>query len=211
MARSSQPHQKVFSRSGQGCRRQTIGLRPARHHHMGAACAQNGIMRSEPGDLRAATGAAATAVRRSESAITNSAGQRCVSHSAIAAGRGDVMRSRPLVPGDPAAASLVPGRCQPAAWADRGRRKRGGRGRTGDLGPCRPGPTPAAPPRGSANVKIARGREPGGEPEPGDGRRVQPENAGRRETIRRRATGTNLGGQTGNRRKARQGNPEDVR
>jgi hypothetical protein len=103
----------------------------------------------------------------------------------------------------------MPGRCPPAARGDRGRPKRGCRGRTADLGPCRPGPTPAGPPRGSANVKIAQGKgNPEGnrrEPEPGNGRREQPENAGRRETIRGRTTGTNLGGQTGNRRKARPG------
>ena len=116
------------------------------------------MLAPEPDNLRTAAHACNAILSGADSAITNSAGQRCVSHSAIAAGRGDVMCSRPLVPGDSAAASLVPGLCPPAAWADRGRPKRGGRGRTGDLGPCRPGPTPAAPPRGSANVRIARGK-----------------------------------------------------
>src|SRR6266571_3783860 len=66
---------------------------------------------------------------------------------------------------------------------------------TGDLGPGRTGPTPAEPPGGSANVKVAQGEgnpegnRRGTEPD-SDGRRTEPENAG----------------QTGNRRKARTGN-----
>jgi hypothetical protein len=101
------------------------------------------------------------------------------------------MRSRPLVTGDPAAASLVPGRCPPAAQADRGDPSERTEA-TADLGPCRPGPTPADPPRGGANVRIAQGKgNPQGnrrEPEPGNGRRDrrttpdegQPSEGGRR-------------------------------
>lgn len=90
------------------------------------------------------------------------------------------------------------------------RSRRGGGGRAGDLGPCRLGPTPAEPPRGSANVKIAQGK---GNPEgnrggtgtgqwpKGTNRRTpdegKPEEGGRREEP---------GGQPGNRRKARRGN-----
>src|SRR5271165_2583420 len=44
-------------------------------------------------------------------------------------------------------------------WSAGGSRDRArGRGISGDLGPCRPGPTPAEPPRGSATVKIAQGK-----------------------------------------------------
>ncbi len=44
-------------------------------------------------------------------------------------------------------------------WSAGGSRDRArGRGITGDLGPCRPGPTPADLPRGSATVKIAQGK-----------------------------------------------------
>jgi hypothetical protein len=76
--------------------------------------------------------------------------------------------------------------------------KQGGRGGTGDLGPCRPGPTPAESPRGSASVSVARRREPGGKPT-GTGTRAtaegdEPENAGRRETRGRRAKGKNPAG-----------------
>ena len=90
----------------------------------------------------------------------------------------------------PAAAHLQGGRIA--------RSRRGGRGRTGYLGPCRPGPTPAEPPHGSANVKIAQGkgtrRETEGEPEPGQrpkgtNRRTpdegKPEEGGRRGGTRR--------------------------
>jgi hypothetical protein len=119
-------------------------------------------------------------------------------------GRGDVLRSRPLVTGDsgrgirscPAAAHLE---CGPIA-RDPGEP---GRGSTGDLGPCRPGPRPAEPPRGSASVKAAqvKGNPEGNrrEPAPGNGRRErtgerrtkgnQRKHAGRRETTGRRAKG----------------------
>ena len=94
------------------------------------------------------------------------------------------------IPSCPAAAHLQGGRIA--------RSRRGGRGRTGYLGPCRPGPTPAEPPHGSANVKIAQGkgtrRETEGEPEPeqrpkGTNRRTpdegKPEEGGRRGGTRR--------------------------
>ena len=102
----------------------------------------------------------------------------------------------------PAAAQLECGRIA--------RSRRGRRGRTGDLRPGRPGPTPAEPPRGSANVKVAQGKgNPEGnrgEPEPGNGRR---ERTGQRRTKgnqRKADEGEEPGGQTGNRRKARRGN-----
>ncbi len=72
-------------------------------------------------------------------------------------GRGDVLSSRPLATVSVATshrAQPLP-ICRAGGSRDRGR---GGRGRTGDLCPCRPGPTPAEPPRGSANVKIAQGK-----------------------------------------------------
>jgi len=80
---------------------------------------------------------------------------------------------------------------------------------TGDLGPCRPGPTPAESPLGSASMSVARRREPGGKPK---GNR-NPSNGRRRRTGERRTTGNQRkagegeepGGQTGNRRKARRG------
>ena len=90
------------------------------------------------------------------------------------------------------------------------RSRRGGRGRAGDLGPCRPGPTPAEPPRGSANVKIAQGK---GNPEGnrgGTGTGQWPKGTNRRtpdEGNQRKADeGEEPGGQPGNRRKARRGN-----
>ena len=107
-------------------------------------------------------------------------------------GRGDVLRSRPLVTGDSA---------------------RGG-GRTADLGPCRPGPTPAEPPPRQRYREDCSGngtrRETEGEPEPGNGRRNKPENAGRREARGRRAKGKNPAGkrETGGKPA---GEPEDVR
>ena len=129
-------------------------------------------------------------------------------------GLGDVLRSRPLVTGDSVAASIVPSRC-PSAGGRIARSRRGGRGRTGDLGPCRPGPTPAEPPRGSANVKIAQGkgtrRDTEGEPEPGQrpkgtNRRTpdegKPEEGGRRGRTRRA---------NGKPEESPQGEPEDVR
>ncbi len=92
--------------------------------------------------------------------------------------------------------------------ADRAIQARG-RGGTGDLGPCRPGPTPAESPRGSANMSVARRREPGGKPKgnrnPGNGRRRR---TGERRTTgnqRKAGEGEEPGGQTGNRRKARRG------
>ena len=95
------------------------------------------------------------------------------------------------------------------------RSKARGGGRTGDLGPCRPGPTPAEPRRGSAIVKIAQGkgtrRDTEGEPEPGNGRRGQnrrtpddgkPEEGGRRGRTRRA---------NGKPEESPRGEPEDVR
>src|SRR5271167_2113932 len=65
---------------------------------------------------------------------------------------------------------------------------------TGDLGPGRTGPTPAEPPGGSANVKVAQGE---GNPE-GNRRGSEPDSDGRRDgTGERRAKG--------NRRKADEG------
>ena len=103
----------------------------------------------------------------------------------------------------------------PSAGERIARSRRGGRGRTGDLGSCRPGPTPVEPPRGSANVKIAQGkgtrRDTEGEPEPGNGRREQ--------TGERRTKGNQKkAGEGGRTRRANgkpeespQGEPEDVR
>ena len=83
-----------------------------------------------------------------------------------------------------------PGR-GPGGDRDRAR----GRGIAGDLGPCRPGPTPAEPPRGRANVKVAHGK---GNPEGNRNRATaegtEPENAGRRETRGRRRKGKNPAG-----------------
>ena len=126
-------------------------------------------------------------------------------------GRGDVLcsvaaRNRRFCGGIPS----CPGA---AIWSAGGSRsRRGGRGRTGDLGPCRPGPTPAEPPRGSANVKIAQGK---GNPEgnrggTGNGQRPKetnrrtpdegkPEEGGRRGGTRR-ATGKPEEARRGNRR-----------
>ena len=69
-------------------------------------------------------------------------------------------------------------------------------------------------PLGSATVKIAQGREPGGTPK-GDRNRAAAEGdktGERRRTGNQRKAGDGgePGGQTGNRRKAR-GEPEDVR
>jgi hypothetical protein len=80
------------------------------------------------------------------------------------------VRAMPELFGEAAALRLeLPGRAADSGRIARSRR--GGRGRTGDLGPCRPGPTPVEPPRGSANVKVAQGkgtrRDTEGEPEPG--------------------------------------------
>ena len=110
------------------------------------------------------------------------------------------------IPSCPAAAHLQGGRIA--------RSRRGDRGGTGDLGPCRPGPTPAESPRGSANLSVARRREPGGKPKgnrnravtaegnnrrtPGEGK---PEDGGRRKprTAGKRATGGKPAGETGGR------------
>ena len=69
---------------------------------------------------------------------------------------------------------------------------------------------PAGPALGSASVGIADGegnrRGTDGEPNrTATAEGTDPENAGRRETGRRRAKGRNPAGQTGNRRKARTG------
>ena len=114
-------------------------------------------------------------------------------------GRGGIRRSRPLVTGDSVAASH---RARPLPICSVGRitarSRRGVGGRTGDLGPCRPGPTPEEPPLGSAIVKIAQGRgtrrDTEGEPEPGNGRRGQTGERRRRETRGRRAKGENPAG-----------------
>ena len=103
-------------------------------------------------------------------------------------GGGGVLRSRPLVTGDSVAASH---RARPLPiWSAGGSRDRArGRGITGDLGPCRPGPTPAEPPRGSATVKIAQGK---GNPE-----------------GNRRGTGTGQRPKGPNRRTPDEGKPEE--
>ncbi len=111
------------------------------------------------------------------------------------------------IPSCPAAAHLECGRIA--------RSRRGARGRAGDLGPGRPGPTPAEPPRGSASVKVAQGK---GNPEgnrrgTGTGQRPKgtnrrtpdegkPEKGGRRGRTRRA---------TGKPEESPQGKPEDVR
>ena len=111
------------------------------------------------------------------------------------------------IPSCPAAAHLECGRIA--------RSRRGGRGRTGDLRPGRLGPTPAEPPRGSANVKIAQGK---GNPEgnrggTGTGQRPKgtnrrtpdegkPEEGGRRGRTRRA---------NGKPEESPHGKPEDVR
>src|SRR6516165_832321 len=81
---------------------------------------------------------------------------------------------------------------------------------SGDVGPGWRGPMPAGSALGSASVEIAEGkgnrRETDGEPNrTATAEGTEPENAGRRETGRRRATGKNRAGQPGNRRKARTG------
>jgi hypothetical protein len=127
-------------------------------------------------------------------------------------GRGDVLRSRLLVTGDSVAASDP---AQPLPICGRiARSGRGGRGRTGDLGPCRPGPMPAEPPRGSVNVRIAHGKGspegnrrrtgPGQRPK-GTNRRTpdegKPEEGGRRgkNPAGKRETGGKPAGETGGR------------
>jgi hypothetical protein len=123
-------------------------------------------------------------------------------------GGGGVLRSRPLVTGDSVA---IPS-CPAAARLECGRIaiERGGRGITGDLGPCRPVATPAEPPRGSVTVKIVQGkgirRETDGEPEPGNGRRDRTGERRTKGNQRKADDGEEPGGQTGNRRKARRGN-----
>ena len=116
------------------------------------------------------------------------------------------MRSRPLVTGDSAVASH---RARPLPICSAGGSRDPGEVVAAGLvtfGPCRPGPAPAEPARGSANVKIAQGREPGGKPPENRNRAAaegtEPENAGRRETGDGGRRGE-PGGQTGNRRKAR--------
>jgi hypothetical protein len=73
-----------------------------------------------------------------------------------------------------------------------------GRGRTDDLGPCRPGPTPAESLRGGASVEIAQGKGnpegTDGDPEPGSGRRERAGARRTRGTRGRRAKGENLAG-----------------
>jgi len=107
-----------------------------------------------------------------------------------------------------------PRRAGLCSWLGRrGAGCRPGPGRTGDLGPCRPGPTPAEPPGGSATVKIAQGTQGKGNPE-GNRRGTGP---GPRPKGPNRTTpddgkpeeggdGEDHHGQTGNRRKARGGN-----
>ena len=87
-------------------------------------------------------------------------------------------------------------------WSAGGSRDRAsGRGITGDLGPCRPGPTPAEPPHGSATVKIAQGK---GIPEgnrrgTGTGQRPKDQTGERRTkgNQRKAEEGKEPGGQTG--------------
>ena len=102
----------------------------------------------------------------------------------------------------PAAAHLQCG-------ADHGEIQARGGGRTGDLGPCRAGPTPAEPPRGSAIVKIAQGkgtrRDTEGNRNPGSGRRGRTGERRTKGDQGKAGEGGEPGGQTGNRRKARRG------
>src|SRR5271169_2525933 len=77
------------------------------------------------------------------------------------------------------------------------------------------GPTPAESPRGSASVKVAQRKgtpgETEGEPEPGNGRRDRTGERRTKGNQRKAEEGEEPGGQTGNRRQARRGEPEDVR
>jgi hypothetical protein len=117
--------------------------------------------------------------------------------------------SGPLVTGGSVTASH---RVRPLPiWSAGGSRDRArGCGITGDLGPCRPGPTPAEPPRGSATVKIAQGNGTPegnrGEPDPGHGRRDRTGERRTKGNQRKAGEGKELGGQTGNRRKPAGGN-----
>ena len=116
--------------------------------------------------------------------------------------------------GDPVAASNG-GQPLLSCSAGRSRDPARGRGRTDDLGPCRPGPTPAEPLRGGASVEIAQGK---GNPE-GNRRRTgtgqRPKGTNRRTPDQgnhgKAGEGEEPGGQTGSRRKARRGKPEDAR
>ncbi len=85
----------------------------------------------------------------------------------------------------------------------------------GDLGPCRRGPTLAEPPRGSANVKIAQGKETRRETEPGPEPGKRPKGPNRRtpdggKPEGRRTKGKNPAGkrETGGKPT---GEPEDVK
>jgi hypothetical protein len=115
----------------------------------------------------------------------------------------------PSVPSCPAAGHLE---CGPVAHDPGGR----GRGSTGDLGPCRPGPNAGGITSRQRYRKSCSGeREPGGKPTGNRHRATaegtEPENAGRRQTRGRTPDegnqetadeGDEPGGQTGNRRKA---------
>jgi hypothetical protein len=111
-------------------------------------------------------------------------------------GRGNVLRSRPLVTGDSGAASH---RARPLpVWSAGRSRDPGerGRGSTGDLGPCRPGPNAGGiAPRRRYREGCSGERAPGGKLTENRNRATaggsEPENAGRRATGGRRAKGTN--------------------
>jgi hypothetical protein len=77
---------------------------------------------------------------------------------------------------------------------------RWGRPGTGDLSPCRTGPTPAEPPRRGASVGLAQGE---GNPE-GNRRGTEPDSDGRREGTRGRRP-------KGNQRKAAEGEEPEGR
>ncbi len=103
-------------------------------------------------------------------------------------------------------------RTQPNAGAYHRRRGRPG---TGDLSPCRTGPTPAEPPRGSASG-LLKGKETRRETEGERNRTVtaegkEPEDAGRRETRGRRTKGKNRRADDGKPEESLKGRPEDVR
>ena len=87
---------------------------------------------------------------------------------------------------------------------------------TGDVGPGRTGPTPAEPPGGSANVKVAQGE---GNPE-GNRRGTEPDSDGRRDRTGERRTkgnrrtageGEEPGWANGKPEESPDGNPEAVR
>ena len=177
-------------------------------------CAAIRARRRNSQPLRFGDPAPGAAVPPSHAVVCAAHCLRCDIRRSARFGRGDVLcsaaaRNRRFCGGIPS----CPGA---AIWSAGGSRsRRGGRGRAGDLGPCRPGPTPAEPPRGRANVKIAQGN---GNPEgnrggTGTGQRPKgtnrrtpdegkPEEGGRRGGTRRA---------TGKPEESPQGKPEAVR